>query len=188
MTTSGGGMFLSPESSVADRVRYLATQARQPAVHYEHADIGFNYRLSNLLAAMGRAQLDRLPEMSQAPRRDQRLYRQRLADVDGLTFMPIAAVERVERLADVRGVRRSRGSPRRRASCARRRTTSRAARCGSRCTCSRCSPAAAAHVDGTSERLFEHGLCLPSGSVLTDDASRTGLRDRRAAPTVRSRP
>ena len=63
LTTSGGGMVVTPDVAVADRIRHLATQARLPAVHYEHAEVGFNYRLSNLLAALGRAQLARLPEM-----------------------------------------------------------------------------------------------------------------------------
>ena len=62
MTTSGGGALVSPSEEFADRVRYLATQARQPVVHYEHTDVGFNYRLSNLLAAVVRAQLARLGE------------------------------------------------------------------------------------------------------------------------------
>src|SRR5699024_153974 len=63
MTTSGGGMLLTDDADVAARTRYLATQAREPVVHYEHSEIGYNYRLSNLLAALGRAQLTRLDEM-----------------------------------------------------------------------------------------------------------------------------
>ena len=63
MTTSAGGMLVSDNGGLVERCRYLATQARQPVVHYEHTDIGFNYRLSNLLAAVGRAQLRRLAEM-----------------------------------------------------------------------------------------------------------------------------
>lgn len=63
MTTSGGGMLLTDNGHLAERVRYLSTQARQPVAHYEHTDIGFNYRLSNLLAALGRAQLTRLEAM-----------------------------------------------------------------------------------------------------------------------------
>ena len=50
-TTSGGGMVVTPDVAVADRVRHLATQAREPAAHFEHVEVGFNYRLSNLLAA-----------------------------------------------------------------------------------------------------------------------------------------
>jgi dTDP-4-amino-4,6-dideoxygalactose transaminase len=63
MTTSGGGMLLTDDADTAARVRYLSTQARQPAVHYEHTEIGYNYRLSNVLAALGLAQLERLDEM-----------------------------------------------------------------------------------------------------------------------------
>jgi dTDP-4-amino-4,6-dideoxygalactose transaminase len=57
ITTSGGGMLVTQSPEVADRARFLATQARDPFPHYEHSTVGFNYRLSNLLAALGRAQL-----------------------------------------------------------------------------------------------------------------------------------
>jgi dTDP-4-amino-4,6-dideoxygalactose transaminase len=63
MTTSGGGMLLTDDQAVAERARYLSTQARQPAVHYEHTEVGYNYRLSNVLAALGLAQLERLDGM-----------------------------------------------------------------------------------------------------------------------------
>lgn len=63
MTTSGGGALLTDDSDLAERVRYLATQARQPVIHYEHTEIGYNYRMSNILAALGRAQLERLDGM-----------------------------------------------------------------------------------------------------------------------------
>jgi dTDP-4-amino-4,6-dideoxygalactose transaminase len=77
MTTSGGGMLLTDDPGMADRIRYLSTQARQPAVHYEHTEIGYNYRLSNVLAALGLAQLERLPGM--IARR--RALRERYADL-----------------------------------------------------------------------------------------------------------
>jgi dTDP-4-amino-4,6-dideoxygalactose transaminase len=63
LTTSGGGMLLTDDAAMAERVRYLSSQAREPTVHYEHLEIGFNYRLSNLLAAVGLAQLERLDGM-----------------------------------------------------------------------------------------------------------------------------
>jgi len=84
MTTSGGGMLLTGDAALADRVRYLATQARRPVAHYEHADIGYNYRLSNLLAALGRAQLARLEEMMGRRRLLRELYRALFADVPGV--------------------------------------------------------------------------------------------------------
>ncbi len=68
MTTSGGGALLTNDGRVAARARYLSTQARQPAIHYEHTELGYNYRMSNLLAAVGRAQLQRLNDMLQRRR------------------------------------------------------------------------------------------------------------------------
>jgi dTDP-4-amino-4,6-dideoxygalactose transaminase len=85
MTTSGGGMLLTDDADLAARVRYLATQARQPVVHYEHTEIGYNYRLSNLLAALGRAQLSRLDTMIARRRELRDLYKARFADVAGVT-------------------------------------------------------------------------------------------------------
>lgn len=75
MTTSGGGMVTTNDEGLASKIRYLATQARQPALHYEHTEIGYNYRLSNLLAALGRAQLTRLDTMIETRRRHREAYR-----------------------------------------------------------------------------------------------------------------
>jgi dTDP-4-amino-4,6-dideoxygalactose transaminase len=88
MTTGGGGMLVSDRRDMVERARHLATQARDPAPHYEHSEVGFNYRLSNLLAAVGRGQLRRLPEMVQRRREINRRYRKALADVPGIGFMP----------------------------------------------------------------------------------------------------
>jgi dTDP-4-amino-4,6-dideoxygalactose transaminase len=84
MTTSGGGALLTDDGDLAQRIRYLATQARQPAPHYEHTEVGYNYRMSNLLAGLGRAQLARLPEMIERRREWRRRYRELFADVPGV--------------------------------------------------------------------------------------------------------
>ena len=84
MTTSGGGMLLTDDADLAAQTRYLATQARQPVTHYEHTDIGYNYRLSNLLAALGRAQLTRLDDMIGRRRRMRDTYRDLFNDVPGV--------------------------------------------------------------------------------------------------------
>jgi len=84
MTTSGGGMLLTDDADLAVRARYLATQARQPVAHYEHVEIGYNYRMSNLLAALGRAQLTRLDEMIARRRAMRELYRDLFEGVDGV--------------------------------------------------------------------------------------------------------
>jgi dTDP-4-amino-4,6-dideoxygalactose transaminase len=90
ITTSGGGMLVSQNADWIAHARKLSTQAREPAPHYEHTEIGFNYRLSNLLAAVGRAQLDVLGERVEARRRINALYRELLADAPGIEFMPEA--------------------------------------------------------------------------------------------------
>jgi dTDP-4-amino-4,6-dideoxygalactose transaminase len=84
MTTSGGGMLLTDDANLAANTRYLATQARQPVTHYEHVAIGYNYRLSNLLAALGRAQLTRLDDMILRRRGMRQHYRELFACVDGV--------------------------------------------------------------------------------------------------------
>jgi dTDP-4-amino-4,6-dideoxygalactose transaminase len=86
ITTSGGGMLVTDDGSFADRVRHLATQAREPALHYEHRDVGFNYRLSNLLAAVGRGQLARLDAKVERRRGINARYRAVLKDLPGLSF------------------------------------------------------------------------------------------------------
>jgi dTDP-4-amino-4,6-dideoxygalactose transaminase len=90
ITTSGGGALLTDREDWADHARFLATQARDPAPHYEHSQLGYNYRLSNLLAAVGRAQLADLDRRVQARREHNRTYRQALADLPGVEFMPEA--------------------------------------------------------------------------------------------------
>jgi dTDP-4-amino-4,6-dideoxygalactose transaminase len=90
ITTSGGGMLVSEDKALIDRARYLSTQAREPVVHYEHVAIGFNYRMSNLLAALGRGQLGGLDERIARRRAINLRYREALADVAGISFMPVA--------------------------------------------------------------------------------------------------
>ncbi|WP_218054111.1 DegT/DnrJ/EryC1/StrS aminotransferase family protein [Microbacterium sp. 3J1] len=174
MTTSGGGMLLTDDEALADQVRYLATQARQPVVHYEHTDIGYNYRMSNLLAALGRAQLSRLDDMIAARRRMRELYTQLFATVDGVDVFgaegdendnvwltSILVDEAVtgwapSELAAYLAVDDIESRPLWKP------MHLQPVFAGSRGV-----------ISGASERLFERGLTLPSGSALTD-----GQRDR----------
>jgi dTDP-4-amino-4,6-dideoxygalactose transaminase len=86
ITTAGGGMLVSAREEFAKKARFLATQARDAAPHYQHSYIGFNYRLSNLLAAVGRGQLRVLDDRVRARRANRAFYRQALASEEGLTF------------------------------------------------------------------------------------------------------
>jgi pyridoxal phosphate-dependent aminotransferase EpsN len=90
ITTSGGGMLVSADAAFIAHARKLATQAREPAPHYEHKEIGYNYRLSNVLAAIGRGQLRTLRDRVATRRRNFQLYVEHLGDLDGLEFMPEA--------------------------------------------------------------------------------------------------
>lgn len=87
MTTSGGGMLVGAPEDMA-RAKYLGSQAKLPVPHYEHDEVGYNYRLSNILAAMGRAQLDRLPAIINRCHAINSTYRAELGDIEGVGFMP----------------------------------------------------------------------------------------------------
>ncbi len=87
LTTSGGGMLLCESPEQAARARYLASQAREPAPHYEHSEIGYNYRMSNLLASVGRAQLEVLSDRVEARRRVRGWYEREFSEECGLGFM-----------------------------------------------------------------------------------------------------
>lgn len=88
ITTSGGGMLLSKNAALIDKARFLATQARDPAPHYEHSEIGYNYRLSNILAGVGLGQLDVLFDRVASRRANYERYRAGLSDIEEIEWMP----------------------------------------------------------------------------------------------------
>ncbi len=90
ITTSGGGMLVSEDASITSKARFLATQARDPAPHYQHSEIGYNYRMSNVLAGIGRGQLLVLKDRVAARRRNCAVYQQALGKLPGIEFMPEA--------------------------------------------------------------------------------------------------
>lgn len=90
ITTSGGGMLVSSDAALIERARFLATQARDPAPHYQHSAVGYNYRLSNVLAGIGRGQLRVLPERIAARKGNFEQYKAAFEGVVGIEMMPIA--------------------------------------------------------------------------------------------------
>jgi len=88
ITTSGGGAMVSDDEALVKRARFFATQAREPRPYYHHYEIGYNYRLSNILAALGCGQMKVLPDRILARRRICAEYRRLLGDIKGLSFMP----------------------------------------------------------------------------------------------------
>jgi dTDP-4-amino-4,6-dideoxygalactose transaminase len=97
ITTSGGGALTSADESLIQRARYLSTQARVPVVHYEHTEVGYNYRMSNILAAIGRAQLRVLVDRVTRRRQIFQHYVDELGDLPGISFMPEASYGRHSR-------------------------------------------------------------------------------------------
>lgn len=90
ITTSGGGMLASDDEDMVAYARYLSQQARLPLAHYEHEEIGYNYRMSNVLAAIGRGQLQMLDERIQTKRQICDQYKTALSGIPGIQFMPEA--------------------------------------------------------------------------------------------------
>ena len=170
MTTSGGGMLVTDDADLAQHVRKLSTQAREPVSHYEHTEIGYNYRLSNILAALGRAQLSRLDAMIERRRSWRRRYAEAVAKLPGVRVLgdPAAREDNAwltalviepgtapfttgglhERLTQAGIESRPLWKPMHQ------------------------QPVFAGHggtLDGTSDQLFAQGLTLPSGSGMSED-------------------
>jgi len=101
ITTSGGGALTSADEKLIQRARYLSTQAREPVVHYEHKEVGYNYRMSNILAAIGRAQLSVLADRVARRRQIFQQYVDGLGDLPGISFMPEASYGRHSRWLSV---------------------------------------------------------------------------------------
>jgi dTDP-4-amino-4,6-dideoxygalactose transaminase len=170
ITTSGGGMLVSRDGAAIDAARHLATQAREPTPHYEHRQVGYNYRLSNLLAAVGRGQLLTLEARVAARRRVFAVYAEGLGELDGIEFMPEAPWGRHTRWLTCLTIDPARfGADRETV-----RVALEAANIEARPLWKPMHQqplyAGIPYVGGgVSDVLFQNGLCLPSGSGLTDD-------------------
>jgi len=181
ITTSSGGMMVSPDRKLTDKARFLATQARDPAPHYQHSEIGYNYRLSNVLAGIGRGQLQVLADRVNARRTNAAYYQKVLGDLPGLEFMPEAPWGRSTRwLTCITIDPKQAGTDREKV-----REALAAQNIEARPVWKpmHLQPVFAAYdrVGGAvAEDLFNRGLCLPSGSNLP----RTDLE--RVAAVVRS--
>jgi dTDP-4-amino-4,6-dideoxygalactose transaminase len=173
ITTSGGGMLVSDDPALMVRARKLSTQAREPAPHYEHVEIGFNYRMSNVLAGIGRGQLKVLAQRVEQRRRVFDIYRQALADLPELQWMPEPEGYHSTRWLTCFTLAGADGPARR----------DRLLRALERHAIEARPVWKPMHLqplfegapyfahatgDDVSARLFERGVCLPSGSNLTD--------------------
>ena len=169
ITTSGGGMLLSNNEAAIGQARFLATQARDPAPHYQHSTIGYNYRLSNVLAAIGRGQFATLAERVEARRRVFDRYVAALGSIPGITFMPEAAHVRGNRWLTCLTIDPAQfGATREDVRLALEAEDIESRPVWKPMHLQPIFESAPIYGGDVSRRLFEQGLCLPSGSSLSD--------------------
>jgi dTDP-4-amino-4,6-dideoxygalactose transaminase len=169
ITTSGGGMLASADGALVARARKLASQARDGAPHYEHSEVGYNYRLSNVLAAIGRAQLRVLEDRVAARRRIFDRYVEALGDVPGVEFMPEAEWGRHTRwLTTLTIDAAAAGADREEVRLALLAEDIEARPLWKPMHLQPVFAGCDALGGSVAESLFQDGLCLPSGSAMTD--------------------
>ncbi len=177
ITTSGGGMLMTADAEIAARARFLATQARDPAPHYEHSTAGYNYRLSNVLAAIGRGQLRHLDEKVDRRRAHFEYYQKTLGGLPGVTFMPEASWGRCNRWLTCLTIDPAvAGTDREKVRVAFERENIEARPVWKPLHLQPLFASAPRFGGAVAEELFDRGLCLPSGSSLTD-AERTRVAE-----------
>lgn len=185
VTTSGGGMLISDDGDFIRHARKLATQARDAAPHYEHSEIGYNYRLSNILAAIGRGQLAVLDDRIRARRRNFAFYQRGLDGLPGIGFQPEAPWGTHTRWLSCITINPELfGADREQV-----RLVLEAQNIESRPLWKPVHQQpvfAGAETYGgrVSDQLFDTGLCLPSGSALTDEQLGRVVRAIRAVPAT----
>ena len=166
LSTSGGGMLVSSNGEYIDRARFYATQAKENMPHYEHLVIGYNYRMSNILAAVGVAQMEVLNERIAACRKIYRWYEEELDGIDEITFMPELPGSRGNRWLTTLIFEKAEPETIR---CALEAENIESRPLWKPMNLQPLFKEAPALTNGVSERLFERGLCLPSGTQMTKE-------------------
>ena len=174
ITTSGGGALLSNDPAVTDRARFLSTQSRDPAPHYQHSVIGYNYRMSNVVAGVGRGQLEVLDLRVRQRREINQWYRELLKDVPGVTFHTEPSPEFFSNywLTAIVIDPTFAGTTREKLRLALEEANIESRPLWKPMHLQPVFAGCPAFVNGTSEKLFEDGLCLPSGSNIDDEERR----------------
>ncbi|HYR08002.1 MAG TPA: aminotransferase class I/II-fold pyridoxal phosphate-dependent enzyme [Longimicrobium sp.] len=182
ITTSGGGMLVARSGEMAAHARKLATQARDPAPHYEHSEVGYNYRLSNVLAAIGRGQLAVLPDRVAARRANFAYYARALGGLPGVQLQPEAPWGTHSRwLTCLTLDPAAFGADRERVRLALEAENIEARPLWKPMHLQPVFAGLPCHGGAVAADLFERGLCLPSGSSLTEaDLARVARAVRRA--------
>ena len=169
ITTSSGGMLVSNDKTLVEKARFWATQARDPAPHYEHSELGFNYRMSNVLAAIGRGQLRVLADRVNARRRNCAFYEAAFRDLPGVVFLPEAEFGRCTRWLTCLTVDpKIAGLDREKLRLALAEENIEARPVWKPMHLQPIFKDTRCYGGAVSERLFADGLCLPSGSNLSE--------------------
>lgn len=168
ITTSGGGALIATDDALLKKARFLATQARDPAPHYEHSQIGYNYRLSNVCAAIGRGQLKVLDERVKRRREIFDAYRKGLAGLSSISFQPELHESKSNRWLTTIIIEGAQAEmpAREKVSLALETENIESRPLWKPMHLQPVYQDAPAYKNGVSENLFRYGLCLPSGSSL----------------------
>ena len=182
ITTSGGGALISDNADWIEKARFLATQARDPAPHYQHSHVGYNYRLSNVSAGIGRGQMQVLDERVAARRANQRRYEAFFADYSGVSPLsePDGMFSNRWLVTVLVDPAKTGGVTREDLRLALGADNIEARPLWKPLHLQPIFEGYPYYGDGLSERLFDQGLCLPSGSSLSDEEFArvtVGLRD-----------
>lgn len=177
ITTSGGGMLVSDDTDALERARFLSAQAREPAIHYQHRETGYNYRLSNILAGVGRGQLKVLDERIRSKRAIFERYHAELSALPGFGFMPEAEYGRATRWLSVMTVDPAQAGTTADEIIQRLHENNIEARpvwkpLHLQPLFAGCAYYPHESESSLSERLFRQGVCLPSGSNLKEEEQR----------------
>jgi pyridoxal phosphate-dependent aminotransferase EpsN len=188
ITSGGGGMLVTHDAHLAARARHLSQQAREPFAHYEHVEVGYNYRLSNILAAFGLGQVTALGERIARRREIEQRYRVALGELPGYAFMPVGPNRTVNHWLTVITIDPAAAGH-----------TAEDLRLHLEGADIESRPAwkpmhlqpvfagMPARTNGVSERIFATGLCLPSGSSMTDTDLARVIDRIRTVPRTRPR-
>ena len=166
LTTSGGGMLVSENAEWIDRAKFLSTQAKEDYLYYEHKEFGYNYRMSNVLAAIGVAQMEVLSQRVQRRREIFELYSKELSTIAEINFMPEIKNSMGNRWLTTLTLQKTNPNK-----------IIEALQIENIESRPLWKPMhmqplfknALVFEDGTSQNLFEKGICLPSGSNMSDD-------------------
>lgn len=168
ITTSGGGALLSDNEDFIKKARFLATQSRDSAPHYQHSEVGYNYRMSNVLAGIGRGQLEVLKEFISLRRKTFEYYKQELSDIQGVAFLHESKEAVSNRWLTTITIdpEKTKGVSRETIRLTLEKENIESRPLWKPMHLQPVFEKYPSYLNGTSEKLFEMGLCLPSGSSL----------------------